>query len=54
MINIDDFNKVEIRVGTIVAVEEFPEARKPALKVFLDFGPVIGQKKTSAPDYSSL
>ncbi len=48
MINIDDFNKVEIRVGTVVAVEEFPDARKPALKVFLDFGPVIGQKKTSA------
>jgi tRNA-binding protein len=48
MITYDDFAKVEIRVGTVVSVEEFPEARKPALKLFIDFGPEIGSKKTSA------
>lgn len=43
-----DFERVELRVGTIVRVEPFPEARKPAYKVWADFGPEIGEKKTSA------
>ena len=47
-ISYDDFEKVNIRVGTIRRAEPFPEANRPAIKLWVDFGPVIGEKKTSA------
>jgi len=48
IISYSDFERVELRSGTIVKVEEFPKARKPAYKVTADFGPEIGQLQTSA------
>lgn len=47
-ISFDDFLKVDIRIGTIVAAEEFPEARKPSFRLRIDFGPTIGEKKSCA------
>jgi tRNA-binding protein len=48
VITYSDFEKVDVRVGRIVTVEDFPQARKPAYKLSIDFGPVIGIKRSSA------
>jgi tRNA-binding protein len=48
MITFDDFLKVDMRVGRVLAVEDFPEARKPAWKLTIDFGPELGTKRSSA------
>lgn len=48
VISYDDFARVDIRVGTVVRAEPYPEARKPALKLWIDFGATIGEKRSSA------
>jgi tRNA-binding protein len=47
-ISFDDFQRVDVRVGTVVDAQSFPEARRPAIKLWVDFGDAIGVRKTSA------
>jgi len=48
LISLRDFEKIDVRVGRIVGVDEFPEARKPAYKLTIDFGPGVGIRRSSA------
>jgi tRNA-binding protein len=48
VIDYDDFMKVDVRVGRIIRVDDFPEAHKPAWRLLIDFGPEIGEKRSSA------
>jgi tRNA-binding protein len=48
MVTIEDFDKIDVRVGVVVDVQDFPEARKPAYKLTIDFGPALGKKRSSA------
>lgn len=48
MLDIETFLKIDMRVGKVLRAEPYPEARRPALKLWVDFGPEIGEKKTSA------
>jgi tRNA-binding protein len=48
VISFDDFQKVDMRIGRVVSVADFPEARRPAWKLEIDFGPEIGTKRSSA------
>lgn len=47
-ISYDEFSKVDIRVGTVIRAERFPEARKPSLKLWMDFGPDVAERQSSA------
>ncbi len=48
MLSIEDFDRLDIRVGTVVEARPFPEARRPAIKLVIDFGPPLGAKRSSA------